>query len=266
VSTLSAVQLRKNAEQKQQRKGINEAAPLYMQAAAALCADERHAEAASMLQAALERHERRAKASAHSPRELRRALGAALAASRQTGAAIAEYEEYLKSGTPDAAALGALADLYVAAGKPNLAVERLRRGIDRSIAESDIPAAATAAGRVAALMPDSIDAAVQHVMLLRSAGDAGLLPALQHLAELYRANEKIAHEASVCREILTVAPDKPEVRTRLASLYTRILEMDPHDEEAWRGLRSADPELSDQLTVLLMDELTTSERARSKAG
>ena len=260
----TAAQLRRSAEQRHQRKGLNEAAPQYLQAANAFAHDNRHADAAAMLQSALEREERKAKSSAHQPRELRRALAEALAGSRQIGAAISEYEEYLKSGAPEADALQALADLYVAAGKPSLAVERLRRAIDRSIAENDIRSAAEAAGRVAALLPDSVDAAAQHVLLLRSAGDARLLGALDRLADLYQAQEKIAHEVAVLREIHTLAPDKEAVRQRLVNLYTRILEMDPHDEEAWSGLSSTDPDLSEQLTVLLMDEL--GERARSKAG
>ena len=261
----SAAQLRKSAEQRQQRKGIGEAAPLYLNAAAALANDDRHADAAAMLQAALEREERKAKGSAHQPRELRRALAEALAASRQTGAAISEYEEYLKSGPPDAGALGCLADLYVAAGKPNLAVERLRRAIDRSIAESDLMSAAAAAGRIAALLPDSIEAASQQVVLLRTAGDARLAGALEHLASLYGAQEKVAHEAATLREVLTLSPGDDAIRQRLVNLYTRILEMDPHDEEAWRGLRTVDRALAEQLSVLLMDDLG-SEQARSKAG
>ena len=262
---LTAAQLRKNAEQRHQRKGLADAAPLYLQAAAGYADDNRHADAAAMLQSALEREERKAKASGHQPRELRRALAAALASSRQNGEAISEYEEYLKSGPPDAGALQALADLYVAAGKPSLAVDRLRRAIDRSIAENDIPSAATAAGRVSTLLPESVDAAAQYVLLLRSVGDARLLGALDHLADLYHAQEKIAHEVAVLREIRSLAPNKEAVRERLVNLYTRILEMDPQDEEAWNGLRSADPALSEQMTVLLMDELT-GERARSQAG
>ena len=259
------LKLRKSAEQRQQRKGLGEAAPLYVQAAAAFASDNRHAEAAAMLQAALERDERHGKTPAHQPRELRRALAEALAACRQLGEAISEYEEYLKSGPPDAGALGCLADLYVAAGKPNLAVERLRRAIDRSISNNDVMTAAAAAGRVAALLPDSIEAAAQHVILLRTANDARLPGALDHLAQLYRAEEKLAHEAVTLREMLALSPGDDAIRQRLVNLYTRILEMDPHDEEAWRGLRTVDAAFCEQLTVLLMDELSN-ERARSKAG
>jgi hypothetical protein len=41
--------------------------------------------------------------------------------------------------------------------------------------------------------------------------------------------------------------------------------MDPHDDDAWQGLRVVDPELAEQIAVLLMDELTE-KHARSKAG
>ena len=267
TSELSAAQLRKRAEQREQRGGLGEAAPLYLQAAAALARDNRHADAAAMLQGALERDERRARTSAQQPRELRRALAEALAASRQTSAAISEYEEYLKSGAPDAGTLAVLADLYIAAGKPNLAIERLRRAIERAVADSDVKSAAAAAERIAALLPDSADAAAEHVALLRaaSAGGARLLRALEHLAELHRREERISHETVVLREILALAPRNEAVRQRLANLYARILEMDPNDEEAWNGLRSTDPDLSEQMTVLLMDE-HTNERGRSKAG
>ena len=266
-SELNAAQLRKRAEQREQRGGLGEAAPLYLQAAAALAHENRHADAASMLQAALDRDERRAKTSAQQPRELRRALADALAASRQIGAAISEYEEYLKAGAPDAGTLTTLADLYVAAGKPNLAVERLRRAIERAVSDSDVRSAAAAAERVAGLLPDSADAAAEHVALLRaaSAGGARLVRALEHLAELHRREERISHETAVLREVLALAPGNEAVRQRLANLYTQILENDPNDEEAWNGLRSTDPDLSEQMTVLLMDE-HTSERNRSKAG
>lgn len=257
--------LRKKAEQKHKRKGFGEAAPLYQHAAGTLIAEGRADAAIAMLQAALAADGRHGDAAVHQQREMRKLLAETLSAAQQVPAAISEYEEYLKSGTPDGASLRTLAELYLAAGKPRIAIERLRRAIDRSIAEGDIAGAAGAAARVADLMPESLDVAVQHAALLRNMGDERLLGALERLAALYQRAEKLSQEESTCREMLTLAPGREDIRRRLSSLYTRILEMDPHDESAWQGLRTLDPDLADQVSVLLMDEVSD-KQARSKAG
>jgi tetratricopeptide (TPR) repeat protein len=260
----SADDLRKKAEQKHKRKGLGEAASLYHEAAQAFIAQDKADDAIAMLSDALAEPPKNERSS-HQQRELRRLLAETLTASGQSNAAISEYEEYLKLGTPDVPSLRALAELYIGAGKSNIAIDRLRRAIERSIAQGDIVGAADAAGRIAELTPESLDAAVQHALLLRNVGDDGVLPALEHLAALYRDNEKLSQEVATCREILGLAPGREDIRRRLASLYTRILEMDPHDDDAWHGLRSLDPELADQVGVLLMDELAD-RNARSKAG
>jgi tetratricopeptide (TPR) repeat protein len=262
---VSVDDLRKKAEQKHRRKGLGEAASLYADAATALASEGRQAEAAAMLQAALGGDIRRHEGSSHQQRELRRILAQMLVASGSASEAIAEYEEYLKAGTPDATSLRALADLYVGAGKVNLALDRLHRAIDRSIADGDIAGAAVAAGRIVELTPESLEAATQHATLLRNIGDERLLGALERLAALYRAAEKLSAEVSVCREILTLAPGRADIKARLTSLYTQILEMDPHDDDAWQGLRIVDPDCADQVAVLLMDELAE-KHVRSKAG
>jgi tetratricopeptide (TPR) repeat protein len=255
----------RKAEQKHRRKGLGEAAPLYSAAAAGLASEGKHAEAAAMLQAALSGERHRKEGSSHQQRELRRMLAQLLVAAGSSGDAITEYEEYLKGGTPDPPSLRALADLYVAAGKVNLALDRLHRAIDRSIAEGDIAGAALAAGRIVELTPDSLEAAAQQVTLLRNIGDERLLVALEHLAALCRAAEKLSAEVSACREMLALAPGRADIKARLTSLYTRILEMDPHDDEAWHGLRTIDPDCAEQVAVLLMDELAE-KNVRSKAG
>jgi tetratricopeptide (TPR) repeat protein len=258
--------LRKKAEQRHRHKGLGEAASLYAEATAAFAAEGKHGDAAAMLQSALagDKH-RNDGAASHQQRELRRLLAHAFVAAGHSSDAIAEYEEYLKMGTPDAPSLREVAELYIGAAKTTLALDRLRRAIDRSIAEGDISGAAVAAGRIVDLMPDSLEAQVQYVTLLRNVGDDRLLPALERLALLYRAAEKLSAEVSACREILELAPARADVKARLTSLFTRILEMDPHDDDAWRGLRGVDPDCAEQLAVLLMDELAE-ERARSKAG
>lgn len=257
--------VRKKAQQTHRRKGLGDAASFYADAAAGLATEGRHAEAVEMLQTALNGDRRRNEGSSHQQRELRRLLAQMLVASGHSSDAIAEYEEFLKAGTPDAPSLRALADLYVAAGKVNLALDRLHRAIDRSIAEGDISGAAAAAGRIVDLTPDSLEAAVQHATLLRNIGDERLLGALERLATLYRAAEKLSAEVSTCREILSLAPGRSDVKARLTSLYTRILEMDPHDDDAWQGLRTVDPDCAEQVAVLLMDELAE-KHVRSKAG
>jgi tetratricopeptide (TPR) repeat protein len=261
----SGDELRKKAEQKHRRKGIAEAAPLYRQSALALLADGREHDAAEMLQAALADDGQHHDGSSQQQRDLRKLAAETLAAIHNMPAAISEYEEYVKSGTPEASTLRALAELYVTAGKTNIAIERLRRAVERGIGEGDIVEAATAAGRVADLMPESTDAAVQHVVLLRNVADERLEKALDHLAALYRAQEKLSQEVAVGEELLGIAPSRDDVRRRLASLYTRILEMDPHDDAAWQGLRKVDGELSEQLAVLLMDELAD-KQTRTKAS
>lgn len=261
----SADDLRKKAEQKHKRKGVSEAASLYEQAAVALIGEGRQDEAVAMLSQALASNGHHGDASSHQQRELRRLLAETLKATRKTSAAISEYEEYIKLGTPDAASLRALADLYVAAGKPKIAIERLRRAIDRSIGEGDVAGASDAAALVAELLPESLEAAVQHAALLRNINAPRLIEALDRLAALYQQNEKLSQEVGVCREILALDSARQDVRRRLTSLYTQILEMDPHDDEAWQGLRVVDPDLAEQIAVLLMDELSE-KHARSKAG
>jgi tetratricopeptide (TPR) repeat protein len=261
----SADELRKKAQAHQRRKGLGEALPLYAEAARAFESEDKTNEAIEMLSGALSTPVKHADAASHQQRDLRRILAAMLARTRRIGEAIGEYEELLKIGTPDAQSLQALAQLYVTAGKTNLATDRLRRAIDRSIAEGDIVEASRAAGRLAELLPESFEAAVQYASLLRNVGDDGLVGALDRLMQMYQAAEKLSLEVSVCREILEIKPGRDDVKRRLASLYTRILEMDPHDDDAWQGLRVVDPELAEQIAVLLMDELTE-KRARSKAG
>jgi len=260
-----AAELRKKAQERQRRKGLAEALPLYADAARALEAENKPDEAITMLSDALAAPGQRSDAASHQQRELRGMLAAMLARAHRVGDAIGEYEELLKLGTPDSQSLQALAQLYVAAGKTNLATDRLRRAIDRSIAEGDIVEASRAAGRIAELMPDSLEAATQHAALLRNIGDDGLVAVLDRLVLMYRALEKLSLEVSACREILQLTPARDDMKDRLVSLYTRILEMDPHDDEAWQGLRVVDPELADQVAVLLMDELTD-KQPRSKAG
>lgn len=256
---------RKKAQTVHRRKGLGEAASLYADVASGLAGEGKQAEAADMLRTALNGDKRHQDGSTHQQRELRRIFAQMLAASGSSSEAIAEYEECLKSGTPDAPSLCALADLYAAAGKVTLALDRLHRAVERSIAEGDIASAADAAGRIVDLTPDSLEAAVQHATLLRNIGDDRLLAALDRLAALYRTAEKLSAEVGVCREILALAPSRSDIKARLTSLYTRILEMDPHDDDAWQGLRTVDPDCAEQVAVLLMDELAE-KNVRSKAG
>ncbi|MBV8081871.1 MAG: hypothetical protein JOY86_02705 [Candidatus Eremiobacteraeota bacterium] len=261
----TAADLRKKAQAAHRRKGLADAAQPYLDAAAAFESEGKADEAIAMLSEALSAPGARSDGATHQQRELRRALAHLLAHARRVGDAIGEYEELLKSGTPDAESLQALAQLYVAAGKTSLATDRLRRAIDRSIAEGDITQAALAAGRIAELMPDSIEAAAQHAALLRNIGGDELLAVLERLSRMYQAAEKLAAEVATCREILSLAPSRTDVKTRLVSLYTRILEMDPRDDDAWQGLRVLDGELAEQIAVLLMDELGET-HPRTKAG
>ena len=262
----SADDLRKKADQCHRRKGLVEAAALYTDAAAAFAAEGRHDRGAEMLLSALSGDKHRADgASTHQQRELRRLLAQTLVVAGRSSDAIAEYEEYLKAGTPDAPSLREVAELYIAAAKNTLALDRLRRAIERSIAEGDISGASVAAGRIVELTPDSIEAQAQYVTLLRNISDDRLPAALERLALLYRAAEKLSAEVAACREMLDLSPGRSDVKARLVSLYTKILEMDPHDDDAWRGLRNVDPDCAEQLSVLLMDELTE-DHARSRAG
>jgi len=83
-----------------------------------------------MLQGALSGDKHRSDAaSSHQQRELRRLLAQTLVAAGRASDAIAEYEENLKMGTPDAPSLREVAELYIAAAKNTLALDRLRRAI-----------------------------------------------------------------------------------------------------------------------------------------
>jgi len=51
--------------------------------------------------------------------------------------------------------------------------------------------------------------------------------------------------------LLSLAPERKDVKDRLASIYTRILDVDPDDGDAWVGLAAIDEPLAEQLRVIL---------------
>jgi tetratricopeptide (TPR) repeat protein len=187
-------------------------------------------------------------------RPIRRAYARVLAGAGRVGEAIAEFEERLQSNANDAEDLFDVADLYERAGRIDLAVDRLRRAVDLHVGAKDIDGAIRSARRLIVLEPESLETASDLVSILRSRDPALLAEGVEHLADVYRDRGKVGQEAEACRELLALLPDREDVKQRLSGIYTRILEVDPDDQEAWLGLASIDEPLADQLRVLLASE------------
>jgi len=195
-------------------------------------------------------------ASAECPedRDVRRAYSRALANAGRIGEAIAEFEERLQADPDDREDLTDVASLYERAGRIDQAVDRLRRAIDLDVAASDLDAAVSAARKLIVLEPQSLENAADLVSILRARDPALLAEGVEHLADLYRERGKLGQESAACSELLALQPDRTDIRNRLASIFTRILEVDPDDQDAWIGLAAVDEPLADQLRVLLLRE------------
>lgn len=165
---------------------------------------------------------------------------------------VAEYEEFLLTNAADGRTLAALAAEYAILGKRDEALDRYRRALDHLLQERKGKDACDAARGIAALSPESLDDAQRVVDLSRS-GDISELPeALERYAVLCHSQGKMSQEVAAWRELLAVTPDRADVHRELASAYTRILDSDPADAEAWAGLEAVDPALAAELSVLLM--------------
>ena len=187
-------------------------------------------------------------------RSIRLAYAQSLAGAGRVGEAIAEYEERLQSVPDDAGCLLDVASLYERANRADLAVDRLRRAVDTLIAGGEVDGAIVAARRLIALEPASLENASDLVALLRTRDADVLADGLEHLADVYRERAKLGQEAAACTELLSIRPERDDVAKRLASIYTRILEVDPDDPDAWIGLAAVDETLAGQLRVLLDSE------------
>jgi tetratricopeptide (TPR) repeat protein len=182
---------------------------------------------------------------------IRKAYAVALLASGKDAEAIAEFEESLRLAPDDADSLTEVALLYERNGREDLALERLRRAVDLYVAGRNLLGAVEAGRRLVTLAPESLEHATDLVGLLRAHDPALLAGALEHLADVYRSREKIGQEADICRELLTIAPERDDFRQRLADIYVRILEVDPNDDDAWLGLATVDEMLADGLSARL---------------
>jgi tetratricopeptide (TPR) repeat protein len=187
-------------------------------------------------------------------RAVRRAYARALAGAGRIGEAIAEFEERLQSNASDAQDLFDVSALYQQAGRIDLAVDRLRRAIDVHVAAQNLDGAVAAARLLIVLEPQSLENAADLVSILRARDPALLAEGVEHLADVYRERGKLGQEADACSELLTMLPERRDIRDRLSSIYTRILEVDPDDQDAWIGLAAIDEPLADQLRVLLVRE------------
>jgi tetratricopeptide (TPR) repeat protein len=105
---------------------------------------------------------------------------------------------------------------------------------------------------IAALSPESLDDAHRVVELARNGCARALPEALERYAVLCHAQGKMAQEVAAWKELLAFVPERADARRELASAYTRILDSDPADEDAWQGLEAVDPGLAAELRVLLM--------------
>ena len=184
-------------------------------------------------------------------KEIRRAHCRVLVDAGRIGEAIAELEERLQAHPDDAEDLIDVSGLYEKTQRADLAVDRLRRAVDQLVATGDLARAIPAAKRMIDLEPLSLETATDLVTLLRAHDPKLLVEGIEHLADVYRTRGKLGQEAAACCELLSLAPDRSDVKDRLASIYTRILDVDPDDGDAWVGLAAIDEPLADQLRVIL---------------
>ncbi len=183
---------------------------------------------------------------------IRCAYAATLAGAGKLVEAVGENEEWLRANPKDGAALAALAAVYATLGRRDEALERYARALDMLLGDHQVEAACAAARGIAALSPTSIDDAARVLRLARE-GDPSTLPAaLERYAVLCHAEGKMGQEAAAWSELAELCPSRADIRQKLSGAYTRILDIDPRDEEAWRGLERSDPSLASQLHVLLM--------------
>jgi tetratricopeptide (TPR) repeat protein len=179
--------------------------------------------------------------------DIRLALARSLAAAGRSSEAIGEFEEYLRSHQDDGHALTAAAALYATSGRTDLAVERLQRAVDIFVKSSELDAAVSAARSLISLEPESLDRASELVAMLREREPKLLADALEHLANVYRERGKLGQEADACRELLALSPHRSGIRPRLSEIYSRILEVDPDDVDAWAGIDDVDPLIASSL-------------------
>lgn len=175
-------------------------------------------------------------------RALRPIFAAALANDGRSADAIAEFEEHLRAVPDDGTALFGVAAIYEGIGRADLALERYQRAVDARVTGGDLDGAVEAARRLIALEPASLERASELLALMRSRDPASLAGALEHLADVYRSREKLGQEAKACAELLSIAPERQDVRDRLRTLYVRIVTIDPGDDDTWAALERIDPD------------------------
>lgn len=179
-------------------------------------------------------------------------LAAVLCGAGRRADGVAEYEEFLRANASDGRTLATLAAEYAILGKRDEAVDRYRRALDHLLHEHNTETACAVARSIAALSPESLDDAHRVVELARTGDPSALPEALERYAVLCHQHGKMAQEVAAWKELVALAPDRPDTRRELASAYTRILDSDPADRDAWEGLEAVDPGLAAELRVLLM--------------
>ena len=179
-------------------------------------------------------------------------LAAVLCGAGRRADGVAEYEEFLLANTADGHTLAALAAEYAILGKRHEAIDRYRRALDHLLHEHDTESACGVARSIADLSPASLEDAHRVVELARNGNPSGLANALERYAILCHAQGKMAQEVAAWTELLALVPERTDARRELASAYTRILDSDPADADAWAGLETVDPGLAAELSVLLM--------------
>ena len=183
---------------------------------------------------------------------IHRSFAAVLCGLGRRAEGVAEYEEIVRADSADGQTLAALAAEYASLGKRDEAVDRYRRALDHLLHEHETDRACAVARSIAALSPSSLDDAHRVVELARGGDPSALPDALERYAVLSHAQGKMSQEVAAWKELLALSPDRAEVRRELASAYTRILDSDPADDDAWQGLDDVDPGLAAELRVLLM--------------
>jgi tetratricopeptide (TPR) repeat protein len=183
---------------------------------------------------------------------IRLSFAAVLCGAGRRADGVAEYEEFLRANSADGETLAALAAEYAALGKRDEALDRYRRALDQLLHEHKTERACVTARSIAALSPESLDDAHRVIELARNGNPSAFPEALERYAVLCHAQGKMSQEVDAWKELLAFVPERVDARRELASAYTRILDSDSADRNAWEGLEAVDPGLAAELRVLLM--------------
>ncbi|MDQ2816911.1 MAG: hypothetical protein M3T49_01700 [Candidatus Eremiobacteraeota bacterium] len=184
---------------------------------------------------------------------LRRILGESLDRAGRHAEAVNEFQECLRLMPTDGPLLERAAASFVSLGRPDLALDRLRRALESHLEQRNVESAIRACQRINDIVPDSLEDALHLSELVRGRSADALLGVLKRLATIYHERLKLDQEVGVRREIASLDYGDEINNAALAAVLTRILDVDPLDRQAWERIEAADPALAGQLHVLLCE-------------